>query len=768
MANSPEPRALRRAAPPVRPRAVAVLCIVLTSSCLPGVAQAQPTQLDARLVHQATGAPVADATVSVVGVAGSARTDHDGRFTWAPSPGLPAELIVILPGGQVTRTVLHEQQTGTTTISIGGIADAEVTVLGAAPSISAPPGSAATVLSATQIAQRSPENLMQALETVPGINRVSAGHAAVPAVRGLARGRTLFLIDGGRVSSERRVGPSGTFLDPSVVEGIDVARGPGSVAYGSDALGGVISVRTRRAEPGSPLRARVSGTLGAGVPEARGSVEVAKGLKRGGVLLQAHGRNAEDYDSPQGEIFNSGWEDHGFLVHVTHAVARGFLSAAWQSDYGRDFERPRNDSRAVRFYHPFENSHRLTASYQLPHVAGFRQLTVTGFWGAHEQRTDQDRFATATAGRSIERADVAANDFHVKGSADRMIGPARLEIGVDVNGRYGLEAQDVIQAFDPAGSLVDDVSYLSVENARRTDTGAYAQADAAFGRSARASAGIRVDRVTTRNVGGYFGDRSTADSAGSGFGAITVGPFGRLSLTAQVSRGFRDPVLSDRYFRGPSGRGFITGNPDLEPETSLQLDLAARYSVSRTQLAAYFYQYRIEDLVERYETETDIFFFRNRGRARLRGFEVEARSELGNGYAVELAAQSARGQSLDDGTNLDDVSPFGLSVLARKTFLERAYAQARLAWAADDDRPGPTEVAAPGAAIVDLGGGWMVLPHLELRAVARNLLDESYYASPDPRWVPAPGRSFSLTAVIQFSPPARREPARQPPTAAAP
>ena len=67
---------------------------------------------------------------------------------------------------------------------------------------------------------------MQALETVPGINQVSEGHAAVPAVRGLARGRTLFLIDGGRVTAERRVGPSGTFLDPSVIEGIDIARGP--------------------------------------------------------------------------------------------------------------------------------------------------------------------------------------------------------------------------------------------------------------------------------------------------------------------------------------------------------------------------------------------------------------------------------------------------------------------------------------------------------------------------------------------------------------
>ena len=65
---------------------------------------------------------------------------------------------------------------------------------------------------------------MQALENVAGVNQVSEGQAAVPAVRGLARGRTLILIDGARVSSERRVGPSATFLDPSVVESIDVSR----------------------------------------------------------------------------------------------------------------------------------------------------------------------------------------------------------------------------------------------------------------------------------------------------------------------------------------------------------------------------------------------------------------------------------------------------------------------------------------------------------------------------------------------------------------
>ena len=731
---------------------VLLLSSALAATLFVPTAAAQTSgRFDGRLVEERTGAPVAGASVSIVGMSGSARTDTDGRFTWTPAPPVPFQLIVVLAGGQVVRPVVVDAiPEGTTSIRLTALTDEAVTVMGAAPSINTSPGSATTVLSGTQIARRNPENLMQALETVPGINQVSEGHASVPAVRGLARGRTLFLIDGGRVTAERRVGPSGTFLDPSVIEGIDIARGPGSVAYGSDALGGVVSVRTRRAAPGSPLTARVTGTIGGGVPEGRGSFEVSKGLERGGVLVQAHVRNAEDYDSPDGAVFNSGWEDQGFLVHVTHAVAKGFLSAAWQSDYGRDFERPRNNSQTVRFFYPFENSHRFTTSYEVPDVAGFRKMAFTGFLGTYEQRTDQDRFATATTGRSIERADVSANDFHVKGSAERRLGRARLEFGVDVNGRYGLEALDIIQAYDLAGAITRDTTNVSVEDARRIDTGVYLQAESALGRSFLVSGGIRGDRVTTKNIGGFFGDRSTSNAAASGFGAVTIGPFQGFSVTTQVSSGFRDPVLSDRYFRGPSGRGFITGNPDLEPETSLQFDVATRYTTGRTQLAVYFYQYRIDDLIERYQTQPDFFFFRNRGRARLRGVEFEARSELGRGYSVEVAAQVARGRALDDNADLDDISPATFSVLGRKEFGDRVYAQTRLAFYSKDDRPGPTEIAAPGATLLDIGAGWRVVRQLELRGLLRNLLDDDYYASPDARWVFAPGRSASLTAVVQF------------------
>jgi outer membrane receptor protein involved in Fe transport len=229
-----------------------------------------------------------------------------------------------------------------------------------------------------------------------------------------------------------------------------------------------------------------------------------------------------------------------------------------------------------------------------------------------------------------------------------------------------------------------------------------------------------------------------------------VVPFNGFSLTGQVSRGFRDPTLSDRYYRGPTGRGFITGNPDLSPETSLQYDVTARYAVSRVQLATSFYHYNIDDLIERYSTATDFFFFRNRGHARLRGFEVEAHTTLPYGLSVELGTAFGRGVALDDDANLDDIGPDTFTALIRQEFGKVAFAQIRTALLAKDQRPGPSEIAAPGASIVDLAGGFRLTKYLELRGSVRNLLDDSYYASPDPRWVYAPGRSASLTLAVEY------------------
>ena len=88
--------------------------------------------------------------------------------------------------------------------------------------------------------------------------------------------------------------------------------------------------------------------------------------------------------------------------------------------------------------------------------------------------------------------------------------------------------------------------------------------------------------------------------------------------------------------------------------------------------------------------------------------------------------------------------------MLRQDFGDTLYAQVRASMMAEDDRPGPSEVVAPDARIIDLSAGWRFARGLELRGNVRNLLDDDFYASPDPRWVYAPGRSASLTLAFQI------------------
>jgi outer membrane receptor protein involved in Fe transport len=697
------------------------------------------TELKGQVLFQ-DGTPVVDAEVSVLGRPGSARTDGEGRFSWIPAPAVPFEVLVVLPGGRFMAPVLVERRPegDVLVIRIAPLVEESVSVTAsAAPNIESTPASGMSLIPRDEIVARQPARLTEVIESIPGVSHLSEGHVATPSIRGLARGRTLILIDGARVTTERRTGPSATYLDPFFLEGVEVARGPGSVAYGSDAFGGVIHARTRRAEPG-------------GLPEKSVGLELSKGLSQGGLLFQARHRDFDDWRSAEGEVFNSAAEDSGFLGRFDHEVGRGRLLLGWQSDLGRDIGRPRNNSRDLRVENPREDSHRFTASYRMDPRWGFTQIAFNGFLGSYRLLTVQDRTPSATRPRQIESADVSASDFGLRISAMRPVKRARLEFGLDLNGRFSLQALDGIERFDAAGNSIATSESTSIENASRTDTGLYLSGELLATSCLTLGGGLRFDHVGTRNQGGFFGDLTTSHDAASGFASATVTLSPGLALTGQLARGFRDPFVSDRYFRGVSGRGFITGNPLLEPETSRQLDLALRYTRQGFRGALYAYHYRLDDLIERYEPEPDLFFFRNRGRARLRGIEIELGGEAPYGLTLELGGQLARGLALDEGEPLDDVPVQNLTLTVKKALRERGYLQIRGALFARDSRPGPTEKVTPGYGIIDLAGGWRLNSIAELRVSVRNLLDKDYPASPDERAVLAPGIAGLLTVLLSF------------------
>jgi outer membrane receptor protein involved in Fe transport len=710
------------------------------------------TPIDGRLVDARSSTPIAGAEITIVGQRGSVRTDRAGRFRWPIAPRTPLVLIVVLSDGRVARLIRLSTVDAARelTLAVDAAHSESVAVIGAAPTIDASPAASTTLLTTQDLEMGHPSTLSQALDVVPGVSAISEGQGAVPAIRGLARGRTLILVDGSRATTERRAGANAAFLDPGVARTIEVARGPGSVAYGSDAFGGVIAVRTRGPDYGRAVRVRFAGTAGWGVPEQRGDLEVSKGHGSGGVLVAVRAREFEDYDAPAGAVANSMWRDRGVRARWDQEIHGAVWSMGWQSDFGRAIGRPRSDGDVILASSPFEDSHRLTVSYERPSLGQFRSIRFDALAGASRQRTDQDRLATPTRSRNIERADLSSREMQLRLTGERLLGRVRLHAGADVQGRYGLEALDTLLAFNLAGSPTTETTTVSIDSAHRTSVGLFAEADARVAPRVRLSGGLRVDAVRNSNAGGFFGGRSVSNAAPAGLFAATLAPTARLTLTGQVARGFRDPSLSDRFYRGPVGRGFIEGNPDLRPETSLQFDLTARYIAGPIRLAAAGYHYRITDLVERYASTPTLFLVRNRGRAELQGIEVEAHAILPRGFVLAAAAEASRGRDGVDGTPLDDIPPAAASVTVRHRVAARVASYVRFKAVGPHDAAGPSEVPTRRHTIVDTGVSWRLAPQVELLGAMRNLLNEAYQSSAGPRWVWAPGRQGSVTMVVTF------------------
>ena len=128
-----------------------------------------------------------------------------------------------------------------------------------------------TIIDRRQLRERAPVDMFQAIEQEVGVlvQRTQRG-AAAPFIRGLTGQQVLILVDGIRLNNATfRQGPNQYFntIDPGMVERIEVLRGPQSVLYGADAIGGgdqhrhpaarrIVFVATIEAASGSTALAR--------------------------------------------------------------------------------------------------------------------------------------------------------------------------------------------------------------------------------------------------------------------------------------------------------------------------------------------------------------------------------------------------------------------------------------------------------------------------------------------------------------------------------
>lgn len=266
-------------------------------------------------VTDTLGQPIVEARVVVLEANRSTTTDVEGRFRIGGIPegtyGVSIAAIGFRP--RVYRVTLS----GTTTTldakllpSVVELAAIQTTATPVGTSVQEAP-QPLSVLQADALAAAQAPSLGAVLELQPGLRNSSTGNGiGKPVIRGLSSNRVLILDNGQRMETQQWGDEHAPNVETATAERIEVIRGPASVLYGSDALGGVINVVQRELpdakERGALLRGTASATYTSNgrAPDGSLLVEGARGAL--GFRGTFSGRHQGDVATPSGALFNSG------------------------------------------------------------------------------------------------------------------------------------------------------------------------------------------------------------------------------------------------------------------------------------------------------------------------------------------------------------------------------------------------------------------------------------------------------------------------------
>ncbi len=741
----------------LRGAAALVMMVLLTPAA--GAAQGGGGRsglvVEGRVVADATGAPLAGARVELAGTALSTVTSPEGTFAIELPAAGPFSLRVVLDGYEVGTFAATAPLAGGTVQEIRlGFRPVRLyeTVVVAAhreevPLFAAP--RSISVVGLPELEQAMPRTTPEALSEAAGVWVQKTNHGGgSPAIRGLMGNQVLVMVDGVRLNnSTYRYGPNQYLVtvDPRQVERIEVLRGSGSVLFGSDAIGGVVHVISRRPQfTAGGLRAggEVSGKIVTGGMEQSGrfeaTVEHTRVAVRGGVSLSNYGdlRAGGDLgvESPSG--YSSAAGD---LLALVRLSPRHLLSVGLQGDLQADV--PRFDQVAQRGYVRYAFD---------PQV---RQLSYARLQYFTDNRWARTVTASASLQRSRERRERQAGGSSVlvtEQDTVRVLGGSFEVRSTPTPGWTAISGMDVYQ--DAVGSWRrdTDLSSGSVTDKRGLyPDGAGAVSAAAFTQSSLTAGRLNVDlgarytygRLTARDA--TFGDLHVTPQSlvGSAAAGVEIAPGWRL--LGSLVQGFRAPNLDDLSTLGAFDYGIEVPSPGLDPERSLGVEVGLHVRRETASLSAAIHRTRLSDLIDRVSATLDgsewyegqrVYRKSNVGAAYVQGAEVQAAWLVGHGVECFGHLTYTYGQQTTAGQPMRRIPPLnglaglrwterrGTSVEASARF---AAAQRRLSSGDRDDHRIP-EGGTPGWQVIDVRVEVPVSAGLHVTGALQNLLNEAY------------------------------------------
>src|SRR5262249_58567577 len=451
----------------------------------------------------------------------------------------------------------------------------------------------------------------------------------------------------------------------SQVERIEVVRGPSSVAYGSDALGGVINIITRQAPTANVSRSFPgSATIGGSSADQQvnGYVELMPTVGRLSAFVSAGGRKTEDFETPDnGKVPNSSFSDYNAMANLRYATSdRTALKAGWQLYRGHDIGIPGLTVSVPGFSQDFEfpfykrNAVHLGGEHTHDASSWFASSSVKAYW----QSEDRDFFShmniAAGPGVSVKqstdryflldtygvraqansrRFDRYSLSFGLDAARDKTAGTnVALTRLVDANGNDLFPPTSTVSQSLPKGNFDNVAGFAQSELYLQPQwtlsvggryTYYHDRTEAGVARPARSNPPPPTPEVT-------FAPYKVDNGAVAGSLGLVYAARPDLHVSANLANGYRQPNAQDLFFNGPASVGIVLGNRDLKPEKSVSMDAGLRWGPGDLAISGNLFYSTYDDLIDAIQVGAgagaapDTFQYVNITKARIWGGEAEA------------------------------------------------------------------------------------------------------------------------------------------------
>jgi len=545
-----------------------------------------------------------------------------------------------------------------------------------APTPLAETGSAVTIITAETLELRQYAFVADALRDAAGVTLArngGVGGAASVRLRGASSGQTLVVIDGAIVNDTSA--PQGGFnfadLDANNIERIEILRGPQSMLYGADAIGGVIVITSRKSggarayvEGGS--RDTFRGGVSAGVAEGESYARLSfDGLTTGGVSRASSGTEADGYKLGSatfagGLTLSNHWRaDLNLRGGRSRAEIDGFPPPFYVFGDTEEIEKATSHLASLRLSHDYE------------HFSGGIGVS----WSDTDRHDRDGDFET----------------FSAKG--DRLT--------IDYVGVY-----DVSEIFRLIGGGEWERTAAKTSGVDET-----AEAGAGF----VVAEAKPVDAVTL-SVGVRRDEFSNFEGATTARAAVVWRLDNATRLRGSWGEGFRAPSLFELNY----DQYGVTPNPGLKPERASGFDVGVDHDFELGRVAVTLFRTAVKDQID---FDLDNYGYYNIATTRSKGVEVEGvfaitkRAELDLTYGFAGAVDRETGLQLLRQPKHKGTATLNVAATDRLTFGASATFNGR-----ERDTPAANDAFAR----LDLRIAWSLNEKLELYARVENITDTTY------------------------------------------